>query len=56
MQAIMSKQVKEPPPSLRVVRPDLPEQAEAAVNTALAKAPEDRFPNGAEFAAALLRA
>lgn len=55
MQAIMSKHVKEPPPSLRVVRPDLPEQVEAAINTALAKAPEDRFPNGAEFAAALLR-
>jgi len=55
-QAIMTKQVKEPPPSLRVVRPDLPEQVETAVNTALAKAPEDRFPNGAEFAAALLRA
>ncbi len=54
-QAIMTKQVKERPPSLRVVRPDLPEPVETAVNTALAKAPEDRFANGAEFAAALLR-
>jgi serine/threonine-protein kinase len=54
-QAIMTKQVKEPPPSLRVVRPDLPQQVEAAINTALAKAPADRFGTAAEFAAALMR-
>ncbi len=52
-QAIMTKQVKEPPPSLRIVRPELPARVEEAVNTALAKKPEDRFGSGTEFAAAL---
>jgi serine/threonine-protein kinase len=52
-QAIMTKQVKEPPPSLLVVRPDLPEHVEGAIHCALAKKPEDRFESGADFAAAL---
>jgi serine/threonine-protein kinase len=52
-QAIMTKQVKEPPPSLRIVRPDLPECVETAINCALQKAPNDRFATGEDFAAAL---
>ncbi|UCF40615.1 MAG: serine/threonine protein kinase [Gemmatimonadota bacterium] len=52
-QAIMAKQVKERPPRLRVVRPDLPEHVEDAMQTALQKEPENRQASAGEFAAAL---
>jgi serine/threonine-protein kinase len=41
-------------PSLRDVRPDLPQELERAVMTALAKSPRDRFPCVEAFAAALM--
>jgi serine/threonine-protein kinase len=41
-------------PSLRAVRPDVPEELECAVMTALARAPEDRFPTAESFGAALM--
>jgi serine/threonine protein kinase len=41
-------------PSLRDVRPEVPEQLERAIMTALAKAPEDRFPSAEAFGASLL--
>jgi serine/threonine-protein kinase len=52
-QSIMAKQVKEKPPRLRVVRPDLPEHVEEAMQTALQKDPADRQASAGEFAAAL---
>ncbi len=41
-------------PSLRAVRPEVPEMLERAVMTALAKAREDRFPSTEAFGAALM--
>ncbi len=39
-----------PPPSAKDLRPDLPEPVVAALNKALAKKPEDRFPTAKGFA------
>jgi serine/threonine protein kinase len=47
VQAILARHVAERPPSLRVVRPDVPRHIEEAVHAALAKRPEDRPPSGA---------
>lgn len=44
----------EPPPSLRLYRPDIPEALERVINKALAKDPEDRWRDAEEFAAALV--
>jgi len=41
-------------PSLRDVRPEVPEELERAIMTALAKSPEDRFPSAEAFGASLL--
>ncbi|HYL21850.1 MAG TPA: protein kinase [Gemmatimonadales bacterium] len=49
----IAKQVTEPPPPLRAVRPDAPPGLERVLARALAKAPEDRFASVAEFTAAL---
>lgn len=46
-QAIMARQVRQPPPSLRVVRAEIPEHMEGAIHRALAKRPEERPRNGA---------
>jgi TolB-like protein len=54
-QAILARQQTEAPRSIRVVRPSVPEEAERAVLTALAKAPADRFPTVSGFVAALER-
>ncbi len=48
-QAIMARQVSERPPSIRVVRPDLPDQVEDALEAALAKKPRKRPGSGAEL-------
>jgi eukaryotic-like serine/threonine-protein kinase len=45
--------VREPVPSLRDERPELPEALEQIVTRALAKDPADRFPSAGEFGAAL---
>ena len=45
----------EPPPSIRRLRPDLPEGVDVAIRRALAKDPNERFPSVGEFAAALTR-
>lgn len=47
---MMRAHVEDPPPSLRLVRADVPEAIDAAVSRMLAKKPEDRFP---DLAAAL---
>jgi serine/threonine-protein kinase len=52
-QAIMAKQVKLPPPLLRVVRPEVPEHVERTVHRALAKAPAERPSSGGELINAL---
>jgi len=50
--AVMRAHSSEPPPSLRAVRPDVPEHVEGAIMRMLAKRPEDRFPNLAAAAEA----
>ncbi|MGH7516483.1 MAG: protein kinase domain-containing protein [Gemmatimonadales bacterium] len=52
-QAILARHLHEPPPPLRIRRPNLPEAVEDAVAKALAKVPADRFATAAEFAEAL---
>ncbi len=49
----MARQVTEIPPPLRTLRPEAPPALEAALGRALAKNPEDRFADVAEFVAAL---
>ena len=44
------------PPSLRLHRPDLPIAAEQAILRAMARRPEDRYPNTREFASAFRQA
>ena len=53
VQATIARHRQDPIPSLRVVRPGVPPQVEAAVEQALAKARADRFSTAAEFAEAL---
>ena len=52
-QAILARHRTDPPPSLRVVRPTVPPHVEAAIETALAKVPADRFATVDRFVAAL---
>src|SRR2546428_7810300 len=52
-QAIIAKLLSQPPTRLQVVRGDVPPGVAAAVTTALAKLPADRFTSTAAFAAAL---
>ncbi|HUR94417.1 MAG TPA: protein kinase [Gemmatimonadales bacterium] len=52
-QAIMAKRLSDPVPSVRRLREELPEELDAALRRALAKAPADRFAGAAEFAQAL---
>ena len=51
--AKMLAHVREPPPSVRVVRPDIPPAVDAVIAKAMAKDPADRFPSCGELAAAL---
>ena len=53
-QAIMARQVKERPPSLRVVRSEVPEYMEEAVMRALAKVPEERQARAGELVAGMV--
>ena len=50
---IMMKQVQDPPPSILSVRPELPEEADAIIQRALAKQPLDRYQTAGDLAAAL---
>lgn len=52
-QAVFRRQIAEHPPSLRVVRPDLPESVEQAVLRALAKDAKSRWETGGALARAL---
>ena len=51
--ALVTKVAEQPPPSLRVIRPDLPGRMAAIVAKCLAKNPADRFSSYATLAAAL---
>lgn len=50
---IMMKQVQDAPPSILSARPELPEEADAIVQRALAKQPLERYQTAGELAAAL---
>src|SRR5262245_43606871 len=52
-QALIVKRLTEPPPSIRAVRPNVPEATDAAIRRALAPVPADRFASAAEFARGL---
>jgi serine/threonine-protein kinase len=52
-QALMVKRLTEPAPSVRAVRPNLPESVDHAIRRALAPVPADRFATMSELAAAL---
>jgi serine/threonine-protein kinase len=51
--AIMARHSMASVPNMRVVRPEIPEEVEDAIKRSLAKAPSERFPTLAEFAAEL---
>jgi TolB-like protein/tetratricopeptide (TPR) repeat protein len=52
-QAILAKRFSEPAPSVRRVRPSVPEAVDLALQRALALVPADRFTTSAEFTRAL---
>ncbi|HEY7635507.1 MAG TPA: protein kinase [Gemmatimonadales bacterium] len=52
-QATLARHLNDPPPPIRVRRPNIPVAVESALNTALAKVPADRFSTAADFAKAL---
>jgi serine/threonine-protein kinase len=52
-QAVFARQIAERPPSLRVVRPDLPPHVEKAIARGLAKSPRRRPRTGAAFVQSL---
>ena len=51
--SLLHKHVYEAPPSARSLRPELPENVDAALNHMLAKQPGERYPSAAAFVAAL---
>jgi serine/threonine protein kinase/Tfp pilus assembly protein PilF len=51
--AILSRHAVDRVPSMRTIRPEIPERVELALNRALAKVPADRFATADEFAEAL---
>jgi len=53
MQAVVARVLTEPPPSIRLFRPAVPEHVADAVATALEKLPADRWASAREFGEAL---
>jgi serine/threonine-protein kinase len=53
-QALIARHQQEPPPPLSVVRPTVPPAIQAAIETALAKVPADRFATAMRFSDALM--
>src|SRR4029079_710417 len=51
--AKMYAHLEEEPPSLRVMRPDLPGGLDLVIKRALAKEPSDRFPSAGDLARAV---
>jgi tRNA A-37 threonylcarbamoyl transferase component Bud32 len=54
--AVLLKHMSDPPPSIRTYAPDLPVALEQVLQRALAKEPQDRFPNGAALVQAAEKA
>jgi serine/threonine-protein kinase len=52
-QAVIARHLSEPARSVRIVRPQVPEQIDEVIKTALAKAPADRFATAEELASSL---
>jgi hypothetical protein len=52
-QSLLAKRLTTPAPSVRVVRPEIPVGIDAALGTALARTPADRFATAPAFARAL---
>ena len=52
-QAVIARRLSQPAPSIRVIRPGIPESVDAALRRALAPVPADRFATTTEFARAL---
>ncbi len=52
-QAVIARRLSQPAPSIRVLRPTVPEPVDAALRRALAPIPADRFESTAEFSRAL---
>jgi tetratricopeptide (TPR) repeat protein len=52
-QAVIARHVSERTPSVRVIRPSVPEEVEEAIERALAKTPADRFSNADQLIGAL---
>ena len=52
-QAVIAQRLTEAPPSLRAIRPSIPEGIDTVVRRALAITPTDRFDSATEFARAL---
>ncbi len=50
--AVIFSHLNAPPPRITDVRPELPEELDAVVATALAKSPDDRYPTAGELARA----
>src|SRR4029079_10247875 len=53
---LLRMHVEAPPPSPRALRPDMPPELERVILTALAKAPDHRFPTAMAMSAALQQA
>jgi eukaryotic-like serine/threonine-protein kinase len=51
--AVAVQHVNDPPPSVALVRPDVPLRLDAALQRAMAKRPEDRFPSMGAFVSEL---
>jgi serine/threonine-protein kinase len=54
--AVLQAHLKEPPPRITQLRPDLPAALEHVLGRGMAKDPADRFPASSDFAAALATA
>jgi serine/threonine protein kinase len=53
LEAILVQRFTRPPPRISIKRPNVPRAIDVALYTAMARAPEDRFPTVERFAAAL---
>jgi eukaryotic-like serine/threonine-protein kinase len=53
LMAVAMRHVRDPVPSVRALRPDVPERVDAVIARAMSKRPEDRFDSMGELAVAL---
>ncbi len=54
--AVMLQHINAPMPSIRTLRPDIPEELDQALQKAMAKQPEDRYETATDFADDITRA